>query len=106
RERHGVGAARVVLARERGVHLGAPARIGAAGIGHGTRLGRAGGAASRGCGQGQDGDELAHQDLASRWMWTGLRFMRFTTWPASWPQAASMSSPRVLRTVAMMPASS
>ena len=33
------------------------------------------------------------------------RSVRSCTWPASWPQAASMSSPRVLRMVATMPAS-
>ena len=69
------------------------------------RLGRGGGGAP-GCGrEGQGGDDVTHQDLASRgWTCTGLRFMRFTTWPASWPQAASMSSPRVLRVVTVMPA--
>src|SRR5205085_7764389 len=77
-------------------------------VGHGLAADRALRDAARGERQAnrQEGEGEAHQCPGCEWMRTVFLFMRFTTWPASWPQAASMSSPRVLRIVATNPASS
>src|SRR5262249_15528693 len=104
-ERHRKTAALVVLRREAGVHLGAAARIHHARVGDAARFGRSR-AHAAGKDEGECGKEARESHGWLEWMRTVRFFMRFTTWPASCPQAASMSSPRVLRTVAMKPASS
>src|SRR5688572_16178496 len=97
-------AAVVVQPGELGVQLGAVARVAhladdRPALGH---LGLAGAGGE----QREDGEarQAAHARTSFSAMRRALRRVRSATSPASWPQAAAMSSPRVLRVVTVTPA--
>src|ERR1700694_90138 len=98
-------AAVVIMGRELGMDLGAVARVADLaddGAGVDARLGGLASAA------GERRERKIEQPFHARTSFNGrrraLRRVRAATSPASWPQAAAMSSPRVLRVVTVKPA--
>src|SRR5438270_2136435 len=104
-ERNAHVAAVVIIGRELGMDLGAVARVADLaddGAGVDARLARLAGAA------GESQEHKVKQPFHARSSFSAmrraLRRVRSDTSPASWPQAAAMPSPRVLRVVTVRPA--
>src|SRR6266513_1892882 len=104
-ERNAHVAAVVITGRELGMDLGAVARVADLtddGAGVDARLARLAGAA--GARQEHNVKQPFHARTSFSGMRRALRRVRSDTSPASWPQAAAMPSPRVLRVVTVRPA--